>query len=161
MSKYKRVVKKKPLPEKSPAPLPPVSEPEIPRNITEDELTSFFSNVNVPANSGTAPDWNDIPEYVLRGFTAHAPGASMESELFVGEALKITYSTPNFTVSATLNVGNGAETKGIELAVSSERKADGAIYKVSGKFTPLDMKHAPNAKALYDHLLSKISLESI
>lgn len=147
-------VKPKALPQK-PSPKPSAPGDSIAVHVTPPEES--LRAIQEPS----LPDWNDIPRYVLDAFLNIGPDTVMSSELAVGFSLRITYTDRNSVVWASFNVGRKADRDGISMTVHSCRTVGNATYTIEGTFGYAELQNAPNARALYDYLVGKLSIESI
>lgn len=149
-----KVKLKAPLPKSSPTPPPPKSPPTPPMSPPPEESLRAIQEPSLP-------DWNDIPMYVLDAFLNIGPNTAMSSELDVGSSLRITYTDKNSVVWASFSVGRVADRGGISMSVHSCRTVGNATYTIKGTFGYAELQNAPNARALYDYLVGKLSIESI
>ena len=148
-------LKSKPSRRKTSSPKPPSLGTSIEVRVTPPEES--LRAIQEPA----LPDWNDIPRYVLDAFLNIRQETAMSSELAIGSSLRITYTGRNSVVWVSFNVGRKADQDGISMTVHSCRTVGNATYTIEGTFGYAELQNAPNARALYDYLVGKLSIESI
>ena len=143
------------------APPPKKTPAEMAQVQFSEDFAKLFDGIETRMADAT-PNWDDIPAYVLNAFVNITQGTRMRSYLDVGHVLRISYYYPDeSSLEVSLTVGKEAARDGVAMAVYSSRKSGEATYDIHGRFTLAEMKTAPNAKALYDHFLGKLTAESI